>query len=719
MKNGRNSHSSFADADITQEAAEALLRELGKGVVEVGRTHDEDAETVRRPSIPVVTAPNVDLPADQLRQAEARYRTLVEQIPAITFMASLQGGVSEIYVSPHIERMLGFSQSEWLGDPFLWYRQLHPDDRARWGEEFARTCATGVNFRSEYRFISRDGRVIWVHGEATVVRDEFGNPLFLQGIAFNITENKEAEAALRRSSEELEHLVRERTTELVQANLRANAASQARGSFLANVSHEIRTPLNAILGYADLLRRKIYKSEKEQDAWLQTIHDSGRHLLRLINDVLDLSKIDAGKLEIERIRFSPLAVVRDTCALLRPRAAAKGLSLEIRRGGSIPATIENDPTRLKQLLTNLIGNSIKFTAKGGIDVDIRHEATGRPRLVVAIIDSGIGIPEDRLGMIFEPFTQADASTSRKFGGTGLGLAICKNLSEAMGGGIAISSRMGEGTTITFEIDAGPLDAVALLEDFDDVEEIDLPLLQDDEEKKLPYRILVVDDGDSNRELVRLMLEFRGSDIECAENGRQAVDMATSKQYDLVLMDIQMPDMDGIEATIELRRRGVVVPIVALTANAMKGDDAVCLQNGFTGYVTKPIEEEALVAAILQALGQTPAELAAPSPAPLVRSPGEGPIRSSLPADPVFHRAIKMFVDRLQERLREMEAALANSNLQKIAEHAHWLLGAGGTAGFGAFSGPASKLEQAAKSGSTTDVALHLDEVRRLSSRIEL
>ncbi len=231
---------------------------------------------------------------------EARYRTLVEGIPAVTFMAALDEGDNEFYVSPQIEVMLGFTQEEWLGDPFLWYRQLHPDDRQRWGAEFARTCASGVNFSSEYRFISRDDREVWVHGEARVVRDEQGRPLFLQGIAFDITESKRAEQALLQSAEELERKVRERTAALEEATLRAELANRARASFLANMSHEIRTPLNAIIGFADLLRRGADSDEAERMEWLDTIHSSGKHLLALINDILDLSKVDAGKLDRRR-----------------------------------------------------------------------------------------------------------------------------------------------------------------------------------------------------------------------------------------------------------------------------------------------------------------------------------------------------------------------------------------------------------------------------------
>ncbi len=321
-------HDAVADGTMTEprslEEAEALLRGLAQACVPAansngkpkpgrnGEGHDPAASTIA---------------LDRLRQTETRYRTLVEQIPAITFMASLDGGLdqNEIYVSPHIETMLGFTQEEWLSDPFLWYYQLHPDDRQRWGEEFARTCSSGVNFRSEYRFLSRDNREVWVHGEARVVRDDDGRPLFLQGIAFDITESKRAEQALRHSAEELESKVRERTVALEEATGRAESASRSRASFLANMSHEIRTPLNAIIGFADLLRRGAAGDEAEQKDWLEIIHSGGKHLLGLINDILDLSKVDSGKLSVEEVDCSPAKIIGEVCSLLRSKAEEKRL----------------------------------------------------------------------------------------------------------------------------------------------------------------------------------------------------------------------------------------------------------------------------------------------------------------------------------------------------------------------------------------------------------
>ena len=326
----------------------------------------------------LVTAVIRDI-SERRRQA-ARFRALVEGIPAVTFWAALDQRENEFYVSPQIEEMLGFSQKEWMGDPFLWHRQLHPDDRERWGQEFARTCASGVNFSSEYRFLSRDNQEVWVRGEARAIRDELGNPLFLQGIAFDISTSKRAEQALRQSAEELERKVSERTVELQEATLRAELASQARASFLANMSHEIRTPLNGIIGFADLLRRGAETGDAERQEWLDIIHNSGKHLLALINDILDLSKIDAGMLSVELMPCSPGEVIEDVASILRSKAELKGLKMHAAFDGPVPETIETDPTRFRQVLMNVAGNAVKFTPQGHVQIRAAARAArGRAR----------------------------------------------------------------------------------------------------------------------------------------------------------------------------------------------------------------------------------------------------------------------------------------------------------------------------------------------------
>ncbi|HUE16092.1 MAG TPA: response regulator, partial [Planctomycetaceae bacterium] len=631
---------------------------------------------------------------------------------------------NEFYVSPQIEVMLGFTQEEWLGDPFLWYRQLHPDDRQRWGVEFARTCASGVSFRSEYRFISRDGREVWVHGEARVVRDEQGRPLFLQGIAFDITESKRAEQALLQSAEELERKVRERTAELEEATLRAELASRARASFLANMSHEIRTPLNAVIGFADLLRRGADSDQAERIEWLDTIHSSGKHLLALINDILDLSKVDAGKLTVETVACSPGEIINEVCSILRSKAEEKGLRLEAAFDGPMPRTIQSDPTRFRQVLMNVAGNAIKFTPTGHVRLRawLSRPVAQPPKLVVEISDTGIGIPADKLESIFDPFTQADSSITRQYGGTGLGLAISRRLAEQLGGDITVESELGRGTVFTCQFAVGSLDDVPFVERPDRAVKPDPPPISKAAPSLRNYRVLVVDDGDTNRKLVRLLLGRAGAQVEQAENGQQAVERALAESFDLVLMDMQMPVMDGYAATRKLRSRGLTVPIIAMTANAMKGDDAKCLEAGCSGYLPKPIDQDLLVATVARAIvGDTqPARVAASSPAAAVSvvSTPKNTVVSTLPTDdPEFLEIIQQFVERLREQLGAMRNAVTAGNFRELAGLAHWLKGTSGTVGFPAFVEPAQRLERLAREARTEGLLETIVELEKMADQI--
>lgn len=720
-------------ASLSREQAEEILLSMGRGITpKRKRRHNATI-----PSVPLArtheSKSDSEDSALQLRQAEARYRTLVEQIPAITFMASLDGGASanEIYVSPHIETMLGFTQEEWLGDPFLWYRQLHPEDRVRWHDEFARTCSSGTHFKSEYRFISCKGETVWVHGEAKVVRGESGEPLFLQGIAFNITESKRAEETLRRSGEELERKVRERTVELVEANKRAEAASHSRAQFLANMSHEIRTPLNGIIGFADLLCKNADSDEDERREWHETIRSSGNHLLSLINDILDLSKIDAGKMEIELIECPLIDLVNEVVTILRQRADKKGLRLYADFVAPLPARITTDPVRLKQIIMNVVGNSIKFTESGEIKITVRlYEADNdRSKLQLAISDTGIGIPQDKLESIFEQFTQADASTTRKYGGTGLGLSICKQLCEALGGSIRVESVMNEGSTFICEIDPGPLNGIEMIVDNDAfAERNEKKADETSEQVSLPYKILVVDDSEVNRKLAGLVLKRAGATMSYAENGAEAVDAVTSETFDIVLMDMQMPVMSGEEATRALRARGYDLPIIALTAHAMRGTEQHCLDQGFSGYVSKPINPELLVQTIADLISanvgslkkHTQASIAdeAKSPSEITHSEDGSPICSTLPTDDAdFREIVEEFIQTMEQRMVEMHRQFEANEIETLADSAHWLKGSGGMAGFDVLTKAAAKLESSAQNNALDQIKENLMEIDGLVRRI--
>ncbi len=381
------------------------------------------------------------------------YQTLMEQIPAVVFMASLDEGLARCYVSPQIESLLGFTQAEWIEDPVLWFQRLHPDDRSRWSVEAAQIFLTGEPLDAIYRVIARDGRTIWFQCAVKMVRRPDGRPWFFHGIGIDITELKCAESSLADARDRLELQVFERTRQLEQARQRAEAANSAKSEFLANMSHEIRTPMNGIIGMAHVLLET--SLTVEQTDYLTTLKDSADSLLTVINDILDFSKIEANKLTLEEVPFSLTDCIRQVEKLMSPRAAAKGIQFSSYISRGVPGLILGDAGRVRQVVLNLVSNAIKFTDAGRIalqvDVANDHSQASRCTLHFSISDTGIGIPADKLTSIFDAFTQADGSTTRRYGGTGLGLSISRRLVEMMGGRIWVKSEPGSGSTFQFVV----------------------------------------------------------------------------------------------------------------------------------------------------------------------------------------------------------------------------------------------------------------------------
>jgi signal transduction histidine kinase/ActR/RegA family two-component response regulator len=414
---------------------------------------------------------------------------------------------------------------------------------------------------------------------------------------------------------QLESEVFRRSAALREAMQRAESANRAKSEFLANMSHEIRTPMTAILGFAESLLDPEMQDEERATA-IRVIRRNGRHLLAVINDILDLSKIEAGRMEPEFIECSPMKVVADVYALEQLRAESKGLRWDVDVRGLIPETIRTDPTRLRQILINLVGNAIKFTHSGGVQLTLAlvpgqpnpdgSEATACLRFDVT--DSGIGLSSEQLTTLFEPFTQADSSTTRMYGGTGLGLAISKRLARALGGDLTARSRHGEGSTFSLSINVGTLAGVKMLDaprvaDFLTSEMTPSPnATVPVGEGLLGANILLAEDGPDNQRLIAFVLRKAGAEVTIAENGEVAVAealRATShgKPFDLILMDAQMPVVDGYGAARRLREQGYTGPIVALTAHAMAGDREKCLRAGCDDYATKPIDRHALISTI--------------------------------------------------------------------------------------------------------------------------
>jgi signal transduction histidine kinase/ActR/RegA family two-component response regulator len=429
---------------------------------------------------------------------------------------------------------------------------------------------------------------------------------------------KLAEDNARRYAEELQltrSMYEKQAAELEQhaqqlrvARSHAEQASRAKSEFLAHMSHEIRTPMTAILGYADILLDSVHERE-ELDA-AQTIRRNGEYLLAIINDILDLSKIEAGKLAVDKTGFSPAMLIADVATLMRVRAEAKGLPLAIEYEGAIPEKVLTDPLRLRQILINLIGNAIKFTEVGSVRLVTRlvPQEGGEPTLQMAIMDTGCGIAQEHLDQLFKPFSQTDAATCRSAqGGTGLGLSISKRLAQMLGGDIRVDSQYGKGSTFTLELPTGPLDGVLMLErPADDVRKPSGPVKPDGtEHPRLDCRVLLAEDGPDNQRLIAFVLQKAGAEVLVAQNGQAALDSVMAyhfarryddikRPFDLILMDMQMPVMDGYTAARRLREQGFDRPIIALTAHAMKTERKKCIDAGCDDYVTKPIDKDQLI-----------------------------------------------------------------------------------------------------------------------------
>ncbi len=532
-----------------------------------------------------------------LARTEARARSIIHAALDAIVLVDAEGVVTEW--NPQAEAMFGWSANEAVGR--LVHDLIIPDEYKAAHIAGLRRLRDSmksdlVGRRIEVPAVRRDGSRLMIELAISAVRDEPGTVVF-SAFLRDISLRKEAEAQVERARAE------------------AEAASRSKSEFLANMSHEIRTPMTAILGYADVL------AEDDPDAltgsqrleYVNTIRRNGEHLLRILDDILDLSRIEAGKLSMERVPTDVQRLLQDVHALMLVRAADKGIALGLEIEGPLPSLIRTDPVRFRQIVMNLVGNAIKFTHAGGVRVRATTEVVNhaQPMLRIDVIDTGPGLTGEQMGRLFGAFAQADTSTTRKFGGTGLGLRISRSLARALGGDVVVSSEPGVGSTFTATIAAESMAEA-------DTGELEGPVFSSEGAKAaLPLagvRVFLVEDGPDNQKLVSFHLRKAGAEVSVFENGRVALEALTNggaaesglrdpPPCDFVLTDMQMPEMDGYTLARTLRALGWRRPIVALTAHAMSGDAAKCIAAGCDWYATKPIKKERLIEICRMAVNQ--------------------------------------------------------------------------------------------------------------------
>jgi len=626
-----------------------------------------------------------------LQSSEEKFRQLAENVREVFWM---KDAVSRdfVYMSPAYEHVWGRTCDSLYLNPASWLESVHPDDV----EEVQRARAkylSGEAVELDFRIVSADGIEKWIRNRAFPILDAAGKLTRIVGIAEEITERKRYEE------------------ELIRARTEADAANRAKSRFLANMSHEIRTPMNGVIGMNQLLLET--DLTPDQRRYAEVAQSSGRALLALIDDILDISKIEAGKVVLENRRFSVHDTVKDVAELSRTLANAKGLEFNARVSAKIPRVLRGDAHRLRQILTNLAGNAIKFTSHGSVTVNVELESLTEQAATIrfSVTDTGIGIPQDKVPSLFSPFVQADVSTTRKYGGTGLGLAISRQLVEMMGGNMAVDSREGEGSTFWFTAD---FQQVALTER----PPIDPPSAErqhgvedakagrESRRRLRPAhggRILVAEDNPTNREVILAQLKKLGYLADAVFNGAEAVAAVEQGVYSLVLMDCQMPVMDGYEATGRIRdSRQKGLPIVALTANAMSSDMDKCRSAGMSDYLAKPVALSHLAEMLERWMPVAGSIETAPHEIVEAKAntvfDGESFLRRLMGDRELAEIVLNVFLGDAPAVLKRLCDALNESDSAGARLHAHTLKGSAATVSADALRAVALTMETAATEG---------------------
>ena len=708
---------------------------------------------------------------ESLRVAELKYRSIFENAVEGIYQTTPTG--KYLNVNPALCRIYGYASPQELTTAITDVgRQLYVNRRRH--EQFIQLLkrdGTVTGFESQV--FRRDGTVIWISENGRAVSDAAGKLTYYEGSVEDITERKQAEVLQRQKDA-------------------AEAANRAKSQFLANMSHEIRTPLNGVVGMLELL--SVTPLDEQQQRYARVARSSADSLLRLINDVLDFSKIEAGKLELEEFDFDVRRLVEDTIEMFGERIKAKGLDLSCSIDPDVPTVVRGDADRLRQVLVNLTNNAVKFTERGRIAVRVAVEAGGKQQdaggskqkageqtthhspltthytwpaasgehaefytLRFEVSDTGIGIPTDRLDRLFKAFSQVDASTTRKFGGTGLGLAVCKQIVELHGGEIGVTSKPNRGSTFHFTVCLRPSSHGKTSFDISPHSQPELPANRDpstshlaaicerqNRDQAASRRILIAEDNEVNQMVASEILTRVGYECDIVANGQQAVEAVRKTDYDLVLMDCQMPEMDGFEATRAIRldeqaaERSRRLPIVALTANAVKGDRDNCLAAGMDGYIAKPLDTLRLMDTIetLLATRAVWGETETDAPSTLVETDwantvdtffGRRAVRSADGESP-FHlesllgrcmgdvelcrKILHSFSEHGPQQRKAIERSLASGDLAALAEAAHSAKGTAANFSAERLHEAAGQVERLAKAGALQPARAAGDELLR-------
>jgi PAS domain S-box-containing protein len=543
---------------------------------------------------------SVDETRKKLQLQEQRYHGVFEATSDAMVIFDQHGTI--IDANSAVAMMYGRSREESIGKDA---RELMRPENVHYLEQMLRNIDTHNMFYGEAVAAKWDQSLFEVefHGVPFALSDQ---PHLLV-ISRDITERKRTERDLRNYAQALEGANRS----LEEYSAKVEAATRAKSGFLADMSHEIRTPLTAILGFAEFLRHDgdMVNAPPSRVEAIETILRNGDHLLRLINDLLDLSKIEAGRFEIESVPCSVVEIISRVQEIMESKVKEKKLSLAVKILGAIPKTIQTDPTRVHQILLNLLSNAVKFTQVGGIRLEVRlsNDASMPSNLEFSVIDSGIGMNEEQVTKLFQPFIQADSSITGRFGGTGLGLSVSRKLAKLLGGDIHVSSVYGKGSTFVLELPTGSLENVPMIETIhSEVEHHPTNLPDNTADFHLSARVLLAEDGPDNQRLISLILRKAGAEVITVDHGQAAVECAMSawldkQPFDVILMDMHMPILDGYGAVRKLRQAGYTYPIFALTAEAMQEDRKKCLSAGCDDYASKPIQRDALLSLVANAV----------------------------------------------------------------------------------------------------------------------